>query len=463
MGVVFEAENALTLKRIAIKWLHPKLATSEVARERLLREARATSRIHHRNVVDLYDVVFEDGAVLLIMQLLAGETLAQRLSRESILLSELMGLLLLAMEGSAAAHAVGVVHRDIKPENIFLARGEHGELIPKLIDFGISKTHDCDASRLTHSGMAIGTPRYVSFEQLRGTADVDGRSDVYAFGVILYETLLGRAPYRASSLAEQAVQFLTTSPRAPRLLRPELPTELDALVMRALARDPEARFASMDELIAALRPYTDPARYHAPLRTWKVCDMVVPRDAARADESTKPYSVVAAVDAPGPAARAPRNSSRVLWAVLCGALALCLLSADSLRWRPARDRVARASVASRGSLAQPARRSASESTLRSPASTTTPHGLVTAHAASEAPEPAVSRPPADVPRGVELPELPVRRKARSARSTVRAAQAKAAASPHELAAQLQRDDAADSGAPLPLAIPRAGHVQRDEF
>jgi serine/threonine protein kinase len=216
MGAVFEAENLLTLKRAAVKWLHPRFMPSASAQERMLREARATCRVRHRNVVDLYDVVLEGHAVVLVMELLTGELLAQRWKRASTSLIELIGWLLNAMEGVSAAHAAGVVHRDIKPENIFLARqSDNAELVPKVIDFGISKASGAELVRLTQSGMAVGTPRYISFEQLRGDPNVDARSDVYAFGVILYEALLGRPPYEANSLGAQAVQFLTYDPPPP--------------------------------------------------------------------------------------------------------------------------------------------------------------------------------------------------------------------------------------------------------
>jgi len=288
MGAVFEAENLLTLKRAAVKWLHPRFMPRASAQERMLREARATSRIRHRNVVDLYDVVLEGSAVVLVMELLVGELLAHRLKRVPTPLPQLIDWLLQAMEGVSAAHAVGVVHRDIKPENIFLAQqSDRSELVSKVIDFGISKASGPEMVRLTQSGMAVGTPRYISFEQLRGDPDVDARSDVYAFGVILYEALLGRAPYEANSLGEQAVQFLIYDPPPPKLLRPELPSALSELAVRAIARDRDLRFESMDQLVAALRPFADERTYSAPLLVWEGAP-ALPVGAARPHLSTVP-------------------------------------------------------------------------------------------------------------------------------------------------------------------------------
>jgi eukaryotic-like serine/threonine-protein kinase len=266
MGTVYAAENLLTLKRAAIKWLHPRLIAVQEASQRLLHEARATARIRHRNVVDIYDVVLEGESVFLVMELLLGEQLSTFLAREQLAVHEVIALLLPAMRGVAAAHAVGVVHRDIKPDNIFLAReAGSGELAPKVIDFGISRIFEADGTRLTRSGMTMGTPRYVSYEQLRGLRDVDARCDVYAFGVMLYESVVGSPPYEASTFGEQAISFVTTVPRAPRELRPELPEPLDALIRSAIAKEREGRPASMGDLIAALEPFAHAAAYGAPL------------------------------------------------------------------------------------------------------------------------------------------------------------------------------------------------------
>ncbi|MET0284801.1 MAG: serine/threonine-protein kinase [Polyangiales bacterium] len=268
MGAVFEAENLVTLRRAAVKWLHPRLAPNALAQQRMLREARATSRIRHRNVVDLYDVVLEQDAVVLVMELLTGEVMSERLQRETTSLLQLVRWLIAAMEGVVAAHAVDVIHRDIKPANIFLARvGD--EIVPKVIDFGISKVVETDASRLTHSGVAMGTPRYMSFEQLRCDPSLDARSDVYAFGVILYEALVGRAPYEGSSFGEQAVEFITRDPALPRALRAELPEALSSLVFRAISREREQRQASMAELVEELRPFSQERSWPEPLLVWE--------------------------------------------------------------------------------------------------------------------------------------------------------------------------------------------------
>jgi serine/threonine-protein kinase len=275
MGAVYEAENVLTLKRAAIKRLHAQLLAHDEGYQRVLHEARACARIRHRNVVDVYDVVSEGDAICLVMELLIGEPLSALIARGGLAVHDYVNLLLPAMEGVAAAHAVGVVHRDIKPENIFLVN-EPGlsEPVPKVIDFGISKVTDPgDAPNLTRSGITMGTPRYVSYEQLVGAKNVDERADVYSFGVMLYEALTGRAPYNANTFGQQAICFATTVPMRPRAARSDVPEELDALVWRAIARNRDERFASMKEFMAALAPFARAATYAEPIEAFPQVSM----------------------------------------------------------------------------------------------------------------------------------------------------------------------------------------------
>ena len=262
MGAVYEAEHVLTGKRAAIKWLHPRAAGHEDL-ARAIHEARAASRVRHENVVDVYDVLQEGASIYLVMELLTGEPLSDRLAREPLPPHALIALLLPAMRGLAAAHAAGVVHRDVKPQNIFLAEEPgHAAPIAKLIDFGVSKMLEPELGLATHSGMTLGTPRYMSYEQLLGARDVDARTDVYAFGVILYEALTGGAPYgEAQSLGDLGVRFTTMSPTPPHVLAPDLPEGLSMLVMQALARDRDARLPSIDEFVRRIEPFASEARF----------------------------------------------------------------------------------------------------------------------------------------------------------------------------------------------------------
>ncbi|MDB4976730.1 MAG: serine/threonine protein kinase [Myxococcaceae bacterium] len=257
MGAVYEAEQLATGKRVAIKWLHPHVLESRSAVERLVREAQASARVRHSNVVDVYDVEREGDTLFLVMEYLEGETLANLLERGGVPFHEVLALIVQAMRGVAEAHRQGIVHRDIKPDNIFLARQNDQTLpIAKVLDFGISKLDAPGGLSLTQTGSALGTPLYMSYEQLSGARDVDARSDIYAFGVILYESLTGMLPYSADNFAELAAKVITSEPPAPRSLRPDIPERLEAIVLWAMKKRRDERPANLGILIDALLPFT---------------------------------------------------------------------------------------------------------------------------------------------------------------------------------------------------------------
>jgi eukaryotic-like serine/threonine-protein kinase len=253
-GAVYEAQNVLTGKRVAIKWLRASQASYEGARERMLREAQSAARVRHRNVVDIYDVGFDDGVVYLVMELLEGETLADLLSSREIPIASLITLVIPALRGVAAAHRNGVIHRDLKPENLFLCSDpEHPEPRCVVLDFGVAKLSG--SVGLTTPGYAVGTPIFMPVEQLVGGKSVDARSDVHAVGVILYVALTGRSPYEGETLRDMAMQMLTVEPVPVHRLRPELPLELCLTIQRSMAKEPSERPASIESLIADLAPY----------------------------------------------------------------------------------------------------------------------------------------------------------------------------------------------------------------
>jgi serine/threonine protein kinase len=263
MGAVFAARNVLTGKRVAIKWLLPEHAAS-TSRERLLREAQIAASIDHPNVVDIYDVGEHQGGLFLVMEYLRGRNLADVLAERGRLdPEELILLMVPAMRGVHAAHLAGVVHRDLKPENIILSEASDGHIVPKVVDFGVSKTVGTSGvphSSLTRTGALVGTPHFMALEQVDGTNMIDGRTDVYAFGVLLYRALTGHFPFDGSSLGEVILKIGTKDPVPMRILRPELPQELDSIVLRALLRDRTKRFSNLDELSRALLPFAPGAR-----------------------------------------------------------------------------------------------------------------------------------------------------------------------------------------------------------
>jgi serine/threonine-protein kinase len=265
MGAVFAATHMLTGKRVALKWMLPELATDEAAVQRFVREAQAAGRIDHANIVDIYDVGEHEGSTFLVMEYLQGETLAKAVDRGVLDARQVIQLLLPAMRGVAAAHKTGVIHRDLKPDNIFLCReSDGGYREPKVLDFGISKVQSSGTEaqagsnlRLTRTGAVMGTPYYMSPEQIRGSSEVDQRTDVYAFGVILYEALCGRVPFDADAYSALILEIATGTPKRPRELRPELPEALDRVVMKAMAREPGDRYQTVEALARALEPFAD--------------------------------------------------------------------------------------------------------------------------------------------------------------------------------------------------------------
>jgi serine/threonine protein kinase len=259
MGAVFAATHKFTGKRIALKWMLPELAQDVDAVQRFMREAHAAGRINHPNVVDVYDVGQHQDSYFLVMEYLHGEPLTSALARRDMTASELLQLIMPAMRGVAAAHRQGVVHRDLKPDNIFLAYEEEGaRRDAKVLDFGISKLSNEGVvnPRLTKTGAVVGTPYYMSPEQIRGSDQLDKRADVYAFGVILYEALTGQVPFHADTYGALVLEIATGTPKTPQELVPHLPAELSRIVLRAMARDAAQRYPDMETLMRALEHFT---------------------------------------------------------------------------------------------------------------------------------------------------------------------------------------------------------------
>jgi serine/threonine-protein kinase len=255
MGVVYEAVNTWTERRVALKLLHPWYSTDPETVRRFHHEARNASRIAHPNIVDVFDLGQDatDQSLYMVQEFLTGETLRQYCAeRARLSVSEAAEILRPIMEALAAAHELGIVHRDVKPENIILSTDRSGQRIPKLIDFGVSKLTEGDLSAMLQTGRAVGTPLYMSPEQLQADKSIDGRTDVWAMGVVLFEVLAGQRPFEAASHAEVAVRILTGELPSLAALAPEVPAPVAAVVARALQRDREARWPSMRAMIDTL-------------------------------------------------------------------------------------------------------------------------------------------------------------------------------------------------------------------
>jgi serine/threonine-protein kinase len=254
MGVVFEAEHIRLKQRCAIKVLNAAMLELPDIVKRFEREARASAQLRGPHVVRVTDVeTTSDGVPYIVMEYLEGRDLETELqSRARLSPGEAVDYVLQACGAVAEAHAAGIVHRDLKPGNLYLAR-EGDAVVVKVLDFGISKLADEDAGKLTGSGTMIGTALYMSPEQLRSAATVDGRADIWALGVILYELVSGATPFNGSP-AVIAVQIVSDD--APRL--GDVPPALAAVVEKMLARDAERRYATVADLAAALAPFAPP-------------------------------------------------------------------------------------------------------------------------------------------------------------------------------------------------------------
>ncbi len=240
MAVVYRATDLRLHRRVAIKVLPPELAFNADVRERFLREAQTSALLAHPSIVPIYTVDEREGIVYFVMALVDGESLAQRLVREPRLpIAEARRLLAGVADALAYAHSQGVVHRDVKPDNIMLdlATGR-----PLVTDFGIARAAQGD-TRLTVTGVAIGTPAYMSPEQALGERELDGRSDIYSLGVIGYQLLAGETPFKASNTPAMLVKHVSETPRPLAQLRPDTPPMLAHAIARALAKKPEDRWA----------------------------------------------------------------------------------------------------------------------------------------------------------------------------------------------------------------------------
>ena len=250
MGRVYLAEHVEIGKRVAIKILHPVYGRMPDLVERFRREARAASRIGHPHIVDVTDSgTTADGSVYFVMEYLEGVELAGVIDREGALdIARALKVATQICRALSAAHAVGIIHRDLKPENVFLTVREGAADFVKVLDFGIAKSSEAEEARgkrLTHPGMAMGTPEYMSPEQAAGRP-ADERCDVYAVGAILYEMLTGVPPYEGDNFMEILTKKATIDPATPCSLRNEIPSSVENVVMAAMSRDPDKRPPSME-------------------------------------------------------------------------------------------------------------------------------------------------------------------------------------------------------------------------
>ncbi|MEZ4335611.1 MAG: serine/threonine-protein kinase [Sandaracinaceae bacterium] len=254
MGVVYAGEDTELGRPVAVKVLLPELIESAELLARFFQEARTAAALSHPHVIDVYDLGEDDGLAYIVMELLEGESLETRLRREGRLRADaLLPILLPVIEALGVAHERGIIHRDLKPENVFIARTPNGEETPKLLDFGIAKLLEGGVVQ-TQAGAMLGTPGYMSPEQMRGVGDLTAASDVWGVGVILFRALAGRLPFETDGHNPMNLLMTMMMNDAPRLcdVAPDVPEALGAAVDLALKRSPETRHRDMHELREAL-------------------------------------------------------------------------------------------------------------------------------------------------------------------------------------------------------------------
>jgi serine/threonine-protein kinase len=269
MGAVYRAEHVGLGKPVAVKVLLERFAAQREALTRFHKEARAASMIAHENIVDVIDVGDDSGRAYIVMELLGGRDLGQLLRDEGPLPApRVIGLLRQVCAALAAAHGKGIIHRDMKPENVFVVQREGRPDLVKLMDFGISKVRQAheESLRLTESGAVMGTPMYMSPEQARGDLEIDHRVDVYSVGVMCYEMVTGEPPFRHPTYLGLLSMHLNQKPEPPRKRNPNVPGELEKIILRAMEKDPARRFQSMGEMeaaLSALEPQVTPSQVAA--------------------------------------------------------------------------------------------------------------------------------------------------------------------------------------------------------
>jgi len=264
MGAVYAARHLKLGHAVAVKVMLADAANHEAA-ARFINEGRAAANIQNEHVVRVFDVDEEQGYAYMILELLEGEDLGQIVDRQGRLPSHVaVGYVLQALQGVRQAHAQGIVHRDLKPSNLFLARRQDGSTVVKVLDFGISKANQAAQvlgqvpGQLTSTKAMLGSPLYMSPEQLRSSKSVDARADIWAMGIILFELVTASLPYGGDSLGELFAAILENDAPSVRSRVPDVPAGLDAVITRCLQRKPDHRFADVAELERELRPFAAP-------------------------------------------------------------------------------------------------------------------------------------------------------------------------------------------------------------
>jgi serine/threonine-protein kinase len=319
MATVFKAYHANLDRYVAIKVLHPAFKQDPQFLTRFQREARIVARLQHPAIVPVYDFNEHNGQPYLVMRFIEGETLKARLSRGDLPLPEVRRVLQPVGEALQYAHGQGVLHRDVKPSNILLT--PDGQVF--LADFGLARIAQAGESTLSQDAL-VGTPQYISPEQARGDSNLDARTDIYSLGVVLYELLIGRVPYQADTPYAVIHDHIYAPLPLPRSIKPGFPESLERVLLKALAKERDDRYASVAELMTAFETAARAIISEAPTQVSEQPAAVVPPPMIpAAAPALAPSSTQAAVPP------APPKSKKPLW-IGVGVVALIAVAVISL-------------------------------------------------------------------------------------------------------------------------------------
>ena len=315
MGVVVSATHLELDQKVALKFMHANAYATEEAKNRFQREARIASKLRSEHVARVSDTgVLENGAPYIVMEYLDGVDLSAQLQQFGPMpVGYAAECIVQACDAIGEAHSHGIVHRDLKPANLFLTQHSDGSPLVKVLDFGISKATGADTGMaMTKTGALLGSPLYMSPEQMRSLKTVDARTDIWAIGVILFELLTAHTPFTADSFGDLLLQVMTTTPKPLRQLRPDVPPEVSALVERCLTKDPAARVQSVAEIATVLAPFCSASGVVLAQRITTLAHRSGTGD-PRVTTRDPPRATLEAATAPGPSAAAAGAGTNAGW------------------------------------------------------------------------------------------------------------------------------------------------------